>query len=377
MSSNKITVIGGGNGGHAMAAHKTLDGFRVCLYELPQFAQNVRSVLETRKITVEWPTKKETVLIDQVTTDISVALKDAEIVFVVAPAFGHRAIAELCAPHITEGQIICLMPGSGGSLEFARIFKEKGVNKKAVLAECCTLPYGARLAGAGHILIHTEAVVLPTGVFPSVFTKDTIAKLQEIYPAIKSAANVLEAAINNPNPIVHPVATLLSVTRMEYSKGEFYLYREAMTPAVARCFEALERERLAILDFLNLKLHHWDNLDAHGYNLGESLEECHDRILNTSMEASFGAGAIEAGMQMKGPANMQHRYITEDVPYGMVLLATLGRQLGIATPVTDSVIHLSGAVNRVDYWACGRGVEELGIAGLDAKKLLHFLETGD
>jgi len=386
MPVNKIAVVGAGNGGHAMAAHKTLDGFEVSLFELPRFADNIRQVLSTGQITIEWPErKKETVKIHQVTTDIAATLKGAEIVFVVTPAFGHKTMAEVCAPHVEEGQIIVLTPGSGGSLEFARIFKAQGVDKNVLLCESCTLPYGARLAGLrregsaerpGRVLIHTEAVTLPTGVFPANRTDEAISKLQEVYPTIIPAANVLEAALNNPNPIVHPAATLLSVTRIEYSGGEFYLYREGMTPAVARVFEALERERLAILDRLGFKLHHYAGLDARGYNLGETLEECHNRILNTSMDAAFGAGSIEAGMQMKGPTSMQDRYVTEDVPYGLVLLATLGRLLDIPTPISDAIINLFGAINRADYWTEGRGVDELGLGGMSVEQIKAFLRTG-
>jgi opine dehydrogenase len=376
MSVKRIAVIGAGNGGHAVAAHKTLDGFGISLFELPRFADNIRQVLDTKRITIEWPKRKETVGIDAVTTDIAAALKDADLVFVITPAFGHKTMAELCAPHVEEGQIFILMPGSGGSLEFAQIFRAQGVDRDVLLCECCTLPYGARLAGPGHVLIHTEAVTLPTGVFPANRTKEAIGKLQEVYPIITPTENVLEAALNNPNPIVHPAATLLSVTRIEYSGGEFYLYREGMTPAVARVFEALERERLATLDRLGLKLYHYAGLDARDYNLGETLEECHAHILNTSMDAAFGAGSIEAGIRMKGPTSMQDRYVTEDVPYGLVLLATLGRLLDIPTPLTDAIINLSQVINRADYWGQGRGVDELGLGEMDVGQIKTFLEDG-
>ena len=376
MSLKKIAVIGAGNGGHAMAAYKTLDGFEVSLFELPRFENNIRHVLDTGHITIEWPSRKETVTVHHVTTDIATALRGAEIVFVVVPAFGHKTMAEACAPYVEDDQIIILMPGSGGSLEFANIFKAQGVDKDILLCECCTLPYGARLAKPGHVLIHIEAVTLPTGVFPAHRTDEAIARLQEVYPVIVPTANVLEAAINNPNPIVHPAATLLSATRIEYSGGEFYLYKEGMTPAVARVYEALEQERLALLDRLGLKLYHFASLEARGYNLGETVEECHNRILNTSLDAAFGADSIEEGIQMKGPASMQDRFVTEDVPYGLVLLSTLGKLLDIPTPISDAIINLSGTINRIDYWAQGRGVNELGLGGMSLEQIRTFLKNG-
>jgi len=376
MSVKKIAVIGAGNGGHAMAAHKTLDGFKVSLFELPRFENNIRHVLDTGHITIEWPSRKETVTVHHVTTDIATALRGAEIVFVVVPAFGHKTMAEACAPYVEDDQIIILMPGSGGSLEFANTFKTQGVDKDILLCECCTLPYGARLAKPGHVLIHIEAVTLATGVFPAHRTDEGRARVREIYPAMVPTANVLEAAINNPNPIVHPAATLLSATRIEYSGGEFYLYKEGMTPAVARVYEALERERLALLDRLGLKLYHFAGLEARGYNLGETVEECHNRILNTSMDAAFGVDSIEEGIQMKGPASMQDRFVTEDVPYGLVLFSTLGKLLDIPTPISDAIINLSGAINRIDYWAQGRGVNELGLGGMSLEQIQTFLKNG-
>ena len=182
MSVKKIAVIGAGNGGHAMAAHKTLDGFEVSLFELPHFSNSLRHVLDTGHITIEWPERKETVTVHHVTTDIATALKGTEIVFVVAPAFGHKTIAEVCAPYVEDDQIIILMPGSGGSLEFAHIFKAQGVDKDILLCECCTLPYGARLTAPGHVLIHIEAVTLPTGVFPATVPTKQLPRYRRSIP---------------------------------------------------------------------------------------------------------------------------------------------------------------------------------------------------
>ena len=94
------------------------------------------------------------------------------------------------------------------------------------------------------------------------------------------------------------------------------------------------------------------------------------------MDAAFGAGGIEAGIKMKGPASMQDRFVTEDVPYGLVLLSTLGRFLDIPTPITDAIVNLCGAINRADYRAEGRGVDELGLEGMSVEQVRTFLERG-
>ena len=376
MEKNLIAVLGGGNGGHAVAANLSLSGFKVNFFELPQFAGSFEKVLRTREIRIEGVSIDGVAKLNLATIDIQQAIKDAEVIFVVTPAFGHKAMAEASAPFVQDGQIIVLMPGSGGSLEFAKIFKEKKVKREIAFAESCTLPYGARLKGPGHVSVLINAIILPTGVFPAKRTSDVISKLRQFYPIVMPAKDVLEAAINNPNPIVHPAATLLSATKIEHSKGEFYLYAEGMTPAVARTFESLNEERLSICKALGYNLYHWDNLEFKNYNLGETEDECRYRILNTSMDAAFGKDGIYAGIKMKGPEHFKDRFITEDVPYGMVLLSTLGDLLRVPTPTHDAVIQLSSVINRTNYWKTGRGVRELGLSKLNKQGLKKFLFEG-
>jgi opine dehydrogenase len=376
MEKDLIAVMGGGNGGHAVAAELALAGCKVNFFELPQFAPNFERVLRTREVRTEGISGDNVAKLNMATTDIQQALRDAEVIFVITPAFGHKSMAEACAPFVQDGQIILLMPGSAGSLEFARIFRQKKVKKEVILAESTTLPYGARLKGPGHVSLFINALVLPTGIFPSQRTPEVIPKLKRFYPVITPAKDVLEAAINNPNPIVHPVATLLSATRIEHSKGEFYLYAEGMTPAVARAFESLNEERLAICKAMGYKLYHWDNLEFKDYLLGETEEECRYRILNTSMDSCFGKDGIYAGMKMKGPEHLKDRYVTEDVPYGMVLTSTLGDLLGIPTPTHDAIIQLASVINRTDYWKTGRGMKELGLAAMEKQRLKTYLQEG-
>jgi opine dehydrogenase len=376
MEKDLVAVLGGGNGGHAVAANLSLAGFKVNFFELPQFVDSFEKVLRTKEIQIQGVSVDGAAKLNLATTDIQQTIKNAEVIFVITPAFGHKTMAEVCAPFVQDGQIIVLMPGSGGSLEFINIFKQKKVKREITFAESCTLPYGSRLKGPGHVSVLINVVILPTGVFPSRKTEEVIPKLRQFYPMITPAKDVLEAAINNPNPIVHPVATLLSAARIEHSKGEFYLYAEAMTPSVARTYESMNQERLSICKAMGYKLYHWDNLEFKDYNLGETEEECRYRILNTSMDAVFGKDGIYAGIKMKGPEHLKDRYVTEDVPYGMVLLSTLGDLLGVPTPTHDAVIQLTSVINRTDYWKTGRGMKQLGLSKLDKKGLKKFLLDG-
>jgi opine dehydrogenase len=79
---------------------------------------------------------------------------------------------------------------------------------------------------------------------------------------------------------------------------------------------------------------------------------------------------------MKGPEHLKDRFISEEVPYGMVLLSSLGTLLKIPTPTHDAVIQLSSVINRTNYRKTGRGVKELGLSKLNKQSLKKFLYEG-
>ena len=374
--SNEIAVIGGGNGAHAVAAEMALAGNQVRMFEFPQFKETFAPVISSKEIIKEGVGVTGRAKLKNVTMDIEEAIEGTEYIFIVLPAFAHTMVAEALAPYLKDGQVLILLPGSAGTLRIKKIFDEKGINKDITLVEGSTLPYGARLIKPGHVAVFIEAVLLPVGVFPAKKTDEVMPELKAFYPSIKPAKDVLEAMINNPNPYVHPAASLLSATRIEYSKGEFFLYVEGVTPSTARLFEALNRERLALCKAMKWRLYHWDNLQFEEYDLGRSQEECYKKILNTSMDAFFGKDSIQAGMKMLGPKTMKDRYITEDVPYGLVLIKDMGALMGIEMPLHESMIRMCSALNEENYEVIGRTTKKIGIAGMEQKELEDFLCKG-
>ena len=62
----------------------------------------------------------------------------------------------------------------------------------------------------------------------------------------------------------------------------------------------------------------------------------------------------------KGPTVVDSRYISEDVPQGLVMLEAFAKQLSIPTPITTSLIELATAALGRDMRAEGRSPEKLG-----------------
>ena len=51
----------------------------------------------------------------------------------------------------------------------------------------------------------------------------------------------------------------------------------------------------------------------------------------------------------EGPYTLDTRHLTEDIPYGLVTYSSLGKMLGVPTPVTDAIISLSEVLLQKDF----------------------------
>ena len=159
----------------------------------------------------------------------------------------------------------------------------------------------------------------------------------------------MEAALHNPNMIVHTVGAIMSIPRIEATGGEYCMYHEVFTPSVWNILEALDGEKMAVLQSL-------------GYEALPYVEACKFRNSldeqRPGKEVFFEYAAMPT--RAKGPVSVDSRYITEDVPQGLVLLESLGRALHIATPVASALIEIASAALGRPLRAQGRTLDALG-----------------
>ena len=89
----------------------------------------------------------------------------------------------------------------------------------------------------------------------------------------------------------------------------------------------------------------------------------------TTYEA-IHASALASSRYPCGPDALQTRYVTEDVPYSLVLISSIARVAGVDVPLIDGLIAMASAMNGVDYRAKGRTLEKLGIRAKGPRELL-------
>ena len=92
-----------------------------------------------------------------------------------------------------------------------------------------------------------------------------------------------------------------------------------------------------------------------------TVQEIMESLYNVKGNSFYDAIMhIDAYKIQHAPDSMQHRYVSEDIPYSLVPIATLGKTLDINSPNMDSIINLACMCNSEDYWHTGRNAENLG-----------------
>jgi len=360
----KVAVMGGGNGSHTIAADLSLKGLKVNMFELEIFAEQIKEVFESRQIEISGVAGQGKAQLNLVTTNIKEAIEDVEIIFIPLPGFAISTYAELLAPYLREDQFVIIMPGTLGTLEFRKILINKGNKKDIVFAEIGGLPFATRLVGPGKVKTFHIRSVCPFATLPGNQASLVYNKVKKLYPSFRVKNTVVETGLGFLNPVLHPAGALLNAGRIERAHGDFYMYEEGMTPSVIKVIESIDRERLAIGEKMGIKLPSAvEMMVESGYGPKGTLWQ--------SINGSEGLTPI------KGPDSLTHRYVTEDVPYGLVVWASMGNAVGIETPTMDALIEIGSVIIGKDCWKEGRNLEKMGIEGLSLRQIIRYLETGE
>jgi len=359
------TVIGAGHGGKAMAAHLALEGRRVTLYN--RTYSHIEIIARRGGIDLESyeGAPRGFGELAQVTSDIEVALKDAEVIMVVVPSSAHADIARAAAHYVKDGQIIILHPGrTCGAIEFDSVLRANGCKAQYILAEAETFIYASRTDGPAQARIFRIKEAVPLAALPSLRTREVLEAIRPVYPQFIDGVNVLHTGLNNMGAIFHPALTLLNAGRIESTHGEFEFYIDGVTPSVARVLEVLDRERVTVASAIGIRARtamEWLEL---AYNVkGDDLNE--------AIHNQPGYYGITA------PSTLNHRYIFEDVPMSLVPMVSMGERYGVSVNGMNAMIRLGCIVHRTDYYRRGRTLDKLGIKDLSVSELTEYVTTGE
>ncbi len=356
-----IAVLGAGAGGIAVAFDCANHGHDVRLFDFEGFPDNIAAIAERGGIVAEGDIAGSAD-IAYAGHDIDEALTGAELIYVVGPAYSTEPFGEAVAGKLEPGQAVVVTPGScGGALAFKSAAGLAVDDDSVRVAETSTLHYAVRVIGPAMIRVFLK---LKAGnllaALPKKHTREILDLISDVYPSMEAADGVLQTSLQNANPVIHPAVTLSNAARIEMTGGDFLFYEEGVSDSVGRLIEALDNERIAIGRKLDITV------------LPDPVMGMRQGYMR---EDNYGTGYRKApGFRGIGAQpQLDHRYLNEDVGYGLVFMSALARQLGVPVPGMDAVITVASIVMDRDYRGEAlRTPAGLGIADRSPEELANL-----
>ena len=345
----KITIIGAGNGGSAMAADLSVKGHSVTLFKSSVKGNNEhfdKLIKENGEILLKDLDGDKKTKIHKVTSSIDEAFsEDPKVIVLFIKTNYHEDIIKRISPYLKDDQVVLLEPGYLSTAYFLKHSK----NSNLIIAEAQSSPLDCRIVTPGVVKILFKNERNPIGIYPASRMNEAENILKEFDYNFIILNSVVEAALHNPNLIVHTIGAIMSIPRIEYTDEEYSMYREVFTPSIWNLVEKLDEEKMDVLESLNLKRLPY-------------VEACKFRnSKDLSLDAKEVFYDYAQNDSPTGPNVSDSRYITEDVPEGLVLLESLGKMLNIKTPVCTALIEIASACLATDFRVNGRTLERLGI----------------
>ena len=363
----RIAVLGAGHGGCAVAADLAQRGFEVRLQSRNHERLAALIVAGGVEVRGHW---EGFVPLPDITTDVAEAVDGADLIMLVVPSVAHAGYARALAPLLTDDRPVFLNPGhTGGGLHFAHALRQAGYGGQASVCETVTLTHICRMEAPGAVGIYNTVQRLRAAALPASRAPALLPRLQELYPTIAPARDVLESAFANINAVFHPAGVLMNAGHIESTRGDFLFYRDGISESVGRIVEAVDAERL-------------NTARALGVPTLSFLELFHE--FGSTTDAALASGSVSRACResapnrtVKAPPELDHRYLHEDVGYGLVPLAGFGDLVGVETPLMDALIALASTANGIDYRREGLTLAKMGLEGKTPGEIHRFVREGD
>ncbi len=353
----KITIVGAGNAGTTIAADLSIKGHEVSLLKTSNSLHNDNFdyIMNNGNIVkIEINGEIQESKIAKITKDFKVVLENSELIILYVQTNYQEDVIKRMSPYLTN-QVILIEPGYLATLYFLKYCNCEHLT----FAEAESSPLDCRIVKPGSVKVLFKNARNPIGIYPKSREESALTLLSELgYNFIKTG-NIVEAALHNPNLIVHTIGAFMSIPRIEYTKGKnYWMYKEVFTPSVWNLVESLDAEKIEIMKSLGCK--------SLSY-----VEACKFRnSKDTEIDAKEVFLDYANNHSVSGPEVSDSRYITEDVPNGLVLMESLGKMLNVATPICTSFINLSSAALKRDFRKEGRSIDKLG-----KKELLSLIDN--
>lgn len=351
-----VSIIGAGNVGSAMAADLLQKGYTVTLYAHPDHSDNLNVIKANGGIKTTGEISGF-IKVNKLTSNIQEAISNAKYIFITLPARAQNNFLIDALPYLQESQSLINLCGHFAPFNFLKILREHNYIKHINILETASSPYTSRSNRQGEVRLMARKKNLP------------IAACKEPGPSIKKELNsifsgnliwtnnLFAVGLQNINGITHPVGTLLNTGWIENLQEDFYFYKQGVSKSIQNLAEKIDQERVSICKALNLKTTSYLEIVNNFYTT--TFSKLDDYVKKSSV----------LNKEKLRPYSLQHRYISEDIPYVLVPWYSLGCALGLTLETMRTIIDLGSLLNNTNYLQTGRNAAALGIENLSAEEI--------
>lgn len=356
----EIAVLGGSNGGLAAAADLAEAGHGVRLWWRNDRGRE--AIAAGGGLLLKDATGARRVAPARVTGRLDQALRGAKLVVVPLPATAQAELGPAIAPHLEDGQVVFLPPGTFGSWTLAHDVRRAGSRARVAWAETGTLPWLTRKHGDAEVNVSARAVRLPTGVYPARAADEALGVIRAAFPSVHGCGDALSGALMNAGPVIHPPLIVMNAAPLQHH-DRWDIHAEGTQPAVRAVTDALDAERIAVREALGYGGPHYPLADHY----------TSDRWMYGDAHRQL----VKSGDWREHIDLHTHRYVAEDTELGLALLASCARAAGVDAPVAHGLLAIVGAFLGRDLRRGPRTLEALGLADLPAAERARRLHDGD
>jgi NAD/NADP octopine/nopaline dehydrogenase-like protein len=379
-SPRVIAICGGGNAGHALAvaASAHFDGEVRWLAGTPEKAQLLQcGVFSADGLQATGVMAGRAHRVTRISSDPAAIIPDADVVLIAVPAFAHAGVLRRIAPHLKAAAIVGALPARGG-FEFEAPALISGIEPRGerIIFALQTLPWSTRVQEPGRV-VHVGAqkagalmAALPARRAPGI----AALLVQMLGVQVIPTNTFLSMTLGNPGQIIHPglmyglfrkwTGRRFAQDEVPYfyrdtadETGEFIEHLSADVCAVAAKIQTASAGALNLSGVLTI--HEWLCLSYPTQTADSSTVA---RCFRTGPLQARKAPMTEIAPGQFVP-NFSYRYLSEDVPYGLVITKGLAQIAGIGTPAVDTVLRWAQRRLGARY-ITGGALDLKGAAGL-------------
>jgi opine dehydrogenase len=306
--------------------------------------------------------------IELATTDLRAAVDGADLVIVVSGGHTHRAGGRALSPLLSDGQRILLIQGNtGGSLIIRRELEQAGCRADVDVAEMDNYPFNFSWAEPTRVRLVERKHWLQIAAFPGQRTAAVFPKLSRIFPEAVAAPNILYTGLTNANAMVHVANCVANAAAIERG-GRYKFYADGVTPAVIRLYEAIDTERLALAQALGVSVPSLLDWFGRAYGAREATLGEAIRRLVRDPDGPY--------LLTPSPKSLDHKFLSEDVPTGLMPMSALGSAVGVRTPAIDSLVGIVQYMTGRSFAGEARTLDRLGLSGMNPSQIQRVVREG-